>query len=120
MSSFKLPNIIRASQGRKMSSAQVTNYDLSMAIASALQRAVGHFKKPAAIISERIGRSIGAAKKWLAGENAPGAAELIELAREYDEVWDAICMLAHRSPVDLTEAQLRAAEEALRLIVRRS
>lgn len=119
MSSTLETKIIRSSQGRKMSSAQVRNFDLSAEISGALQRWVGHYKKPPAVIASRVGRSMHAAKKWLAGENAPGFAEGIELARESDEVWEVVCKLANRTPATVTQAQYDAAIEALRILTER-
>jgi len=102
-----------------MRTAQVANYDLASEVSDALHRAVGHLKKPCAAIAERTGRSPAAAKKWLGKKNAPGLAEAIELAREYDEVWDAICRLANRAPATITQTEHDAAIEALRILTER-
>lgn len=99
-----------------MPAAQVSNYDLTTALAEALHRAVGHYKKPCAIIAERTGRSMGAAKKWLAGDNAPGAQELIELMREFAEVRQVVLERANIAPVGVTQAERDAAIDALRVI----
>lgn len=48
--------------------------------------------------------------------NAPSAKLLIELARDHDEVWHALCELAGRAPAPLTEQQREAALQALALI----
>lgn len=119
MSSTKETRLNLPREGETLSSAQVSNYDLTTDLAAALHRAVGHFKKPCAVIAERTGRSRAAAKRWLAGDNAPGAQELIELMREFREVRDLVLSRARCSPAELTDGQLQAVEEALRVIARR-
>lgn len=107
--------------GRLMRTA-TTTFDYVNSVSDALNRAVAPFKKPCAVIEERTLRSARAAKNWLTRSNGPAGPELIDLIREFDEVYEAVMIMANRSPstIPLTESQKEEALNALRLLTGRT
>lgn len=67
-------------------------------IADALRRWVGDMRAPAKQIASRIEAHPRTAENWLYARCAPTAADLIALMRESDEVFQAVCEMAKRSP----------------------
>jgi len=84
------------SKGGKMSAASITNETITKAVSSALRRTVGYMPSAPKIVAGKVQRNPRAARNWLEGHNAPRAAELIELMREFDEVFEEVMRLADR------------------------
>lgn len=81
----------------------------------ALHRAVGHKSAPIQRISQRLPRwASSSIKRWYAAKNEPSLSAFVDLATEYDEVFEAFLEMTGRDIQ--TEAQkehLRKALEAL-------
>lgn len=121
MSRINRPRNFRFPDRLNMPTATST-FDYVNSISEALNRAVSPFKKPCAVIEERVGRSARAAKNWLTRENGPGGPELVDLIREFDEVYEAVMLMANRSPhpVQLSPEEKDEAMMALRKLMGRS
>jgi len=76
----------------------ISNGDVVDAVTSGLRRAFIGTSNAVKHIAGRTGRNPEAARNWLEGRNAPRAAELAELCRQFDEVFDEFCVLCGRVP----------------------
>jgi len=84
---------------RKMHRATtITNETITQAVSMALRNAVGYMPSASKVVAGSVQRNQRAARNWLDGLNAPRAAELIELMREFDEVYYEVLRLANRTP----------------------
>lgn len=95
----------------------ISNGDIVDAVTSGLRRAFAGTANAVKLIAGRTGRNPEAARNWLEGRNAPRAAELAELCRHFDEVFDEFCKLAGRIPPEQkrTQAEQLLEELAMRL-----
>ncbi len=87
--------------------------ELIEALVPALRRVSGSPKELARLTR----RNEETMKNLLEGRNAPSGVVLIDLIRRFDEVFLAVLALAGRAPVQLTERQMAAAQQALALLV---
>jgi len=83
----------------------ISNGDIVDAVTSGLRRAFAGTANAAKLISGQTGKNPEAVRNWLEGRNAPRAAELAELCRHFDEVFDEFCVLAGRIPPDRKAAE---------------
>lgn len=74
----------------------ITNEAVTQAISGALQRSFGWVPSSVKYVASRIKRNPRAVRNWFEGQNAPRAAELIDLMRESDEVYEEVLRLANR------------------------
>lgn len=65
-------------------------------------------------IAQRLGVTPRCVENWLAGSSQPSASNLVDLMRHFDVVSDAVLHMAGRRP--LTDAQINAAKQALKLL----
>lgn len=80
----------------------ISNQTVTEVISGALNAAVSPFIRADKYVASKIKRNPRAARNWLDGHNAPGAAELIELMREFDEVYHEVLRLANRKSIEPT------------------
>lgn len=85
---------------RKMHQGVISNETITQAVSTALRNAVGYFPSAPKLIAQKVQRNPRAARNWLEGHNAPRAAELIELMREFDEVHEEVLRLANRKSIE--------------------
>jgi hypothetical protein len=76
----------------------ISNGDVVAAVSGGLGRTFAGTGNAVKMIATRTRRNAEAIRNWVEGRNAPRAAELIELCREFDEVWEEVCRLAGRMP----------------------
>ena len=81
---------------------------------SALATAICRVPDARNLISEKIGVTSRAVESWLQGTTQPNAENLIAMMREFDVITEEVLRLAGKRVV--TDAQLRAAREALKLL----
>lgn len=110
----KSDRIIQSKSYRKMHT--ITNEDLTSEISGALRREAGHTPSAVKFVASRIRRNARAARNWLEGHNAPRAAELIELMREFDEVHEAVLRLANRNPASSDESVQLRIQRAMKIL----
>lgn len=102
---------------RKMQNAGViSNETLVEALSSALRNAVGYLPSAPKVIASRIHRNPRTVRNWLDRHNAPGAAELIELMREFDEVHQEVLRLANRNSTEPAGSIHQRIEKAMRIL----
>lgn len=102
---------------RKMHNATtITNETITQAVSTALRNAVGYMPSASKIVAHKVQRNQRAARNWLDGLNAPRAAELIELMREFDEVHQEVLRLANRSPEEPAGSTQQRIEQAIKIL----
>lgn len=70
-----------------MRSVDLTAHAFAEGIATALRDDFGSDASMAKTIAELTGASLGAVRKWLAGENGPSGEHLLKLMAASDSVW---------------------------------
>lgn len=94
-----------ASAGATGRTGIISNGDIVEAVRSGLTRAFEHSANPARELADRTGRNLEATRNWLEGRNAPRAAELADLCRQFDEVFEEFCRLVGRMPPEQKQSQ---------------
>lgn len=83
---------------RMIAAESLTNQAVAERVGYALRAALAGFSSPGKRVSRMTGRHPRTIRNLLDGSNAPSAATLIELMREFDEVHQEVLRLANRSP----------------------
>ncbi|MBI1425803.1 MAG: hypothetical protein GC149_20450 [Gammaproteobacteria bacterium] len=86
----------RTGRGNKMPYAAVTSQAVAERVSSALRSAVSGLRAPGKQVSRMTGRNPRTIRNLMDGSNAPSAATLIELMRDFDEVYIEVLRLANR------------------------
>lgn len=76
-------------------------------VSSALRNAVFGLAAPGKQVSRLTGRNPRTIRNLMDGSNAPSAATLIELMRDFDDVYFAVLDLAQRQPQAQTSAEVQ-------------
>lgn len=88
-------------------------------MAEALRRGYGHAKSAVKEIGRATYANDRSAQNWWEGRCAPNAADLIELMRDSDEVFDEVCRMAGRADSAQID-RIRAELDALRVVIERA
>lgn len=115
MSLPKTATVFGPSWGPKPVNSAITNMDVVDTVTGALRSTYGEARHAAKLLARNTGKNVEAARNWLEGRNAPRAAELIQLMRDEDAVFDAVCSLIGRQE-RISATQLTTIKEALKIL----
>jgi hypothetical protein len=81
-----------------MLAVAISSQSVAQNVASALRAAVAHLPAAGKQVSRMTGKCPRTIRNLLEAQNAPSAATLIELMRDFDEVYEAVLSMAQRNP----------------------
>ena len=82
-----------------MQAGVITSDTVAESVSSALRSAVSGLSAPGKRVARCVGKNARTIRNIMEGANAPSAATLIQLMREFDEVHEAVLCLADRNSV---------------------
>lgn len=83
----------------------INSRDVAEAVADCLR----NIPLPNKTVARQVGVTPRAVEDWKSAANAPGAAALIRLMAEHDEVYERVMRMTGRTPVSTISAEKRAA-----------
>lgn len=81
-----------------MQAGVITSDMVAESVSNALRSAVSGLSAPGKRVARCVGKNARTIRNIMEGANAPSAATLIQLMREFDEVHEAVLVLANRDP----------------------
>lgn len=98
-----------AKRDRRMSTASITEQDLTGAISRALQKKLLHIRNPYHWLSERYGWGARKGKALVRGEYCPKSLDLLTLMRDDDDVYlEVLSMIKRDALPDDKAARIKA------------
>lgn len=96
--------------------AAISSQAVAESVSNALRLSLSGLSAPGKRVSRLTGKNPRTIRNLMEGSNAPSAATLIELMREFDEVYFEVLRLANRNPSEPSGSINHRIEQAVNIL----